>query len=73
VEKLVEREAELRAVNAVVESAERGRGGVALVRGEAGIGKTSLLRAARERAGVPFYIGRGEPLSVPEPHRASAR
>jgi DNA-binding CsgD family transcriptional regulator/tetratricopeptide (TPR) repeat protein len=67
VEKLLEREAELRALNAIVESAERGRGAVALVRGEAGIGKTSLLRAARERAGVPFHIGRGEPLSVPEP------
>jgi DNA-binding CsgD family transcriptional regulator len=67
VEELLEREAELQAVNAVVESAERGRRGVALVRGEAGIGKTSLLRAARECARLPFYVGRGEPLSVPEP------
>lgn len=44
-----------------------GRGAVALVRGEAGIGKTSLLRALRDRAGLPFYVGRCEPLSVPEP------
>jgi DNA-binding CsgD family transcriptional regulator len=67
VEELLEREPDLRTVSAVVESAERGHGCVALIRGDAGIGKTSLLRAVRERTSVPFYVGRGEPLSVPEP------
>jgi DNA-binding CsgD family transcriptional regulator len=67
VEELLEREPDLRAVSAVVESAEHGRGCVALIRGDAGIGKTSLLGALRERSSVPFYVGRGEPLSVPEP------
>lgn len=66
-EELLERASELQAVIEVVESAGGGRGGVALVRGEAGIGKTSLVRAARERVLIPFYTGRGEPLSVPEP------
>jgi DNA-binding CsgD family transcriptional regulator len=67
VEELLERELDLQTVTAVVQSAERGRGCVALIRGDAGIGKTSLLRCARERASVPFFVGRGEPLSVPEP------
>jgi DNA-binding CsgD family transcriptional regulator len=52
---------------ATVERARSGRGAVALVRGEAGIGKTSVLRALRERAGLAFHVGRCEPLSVPEP------
>lgn len=38
-----------------------------LVSGEAGIGKTSLLRAVRDTGELPFYVGRCEPLSVPEP------
>jgi DNA-binding CsgD family transcriptional regulator len=42
---------------------------VVLVGGEAGIGKTSLLRALRERTGAAatFLIGACEPLSVPVP------
>jgi len=65
--RLVEREAEVEAVLSVFDRVRGGSGAVALVRGEAGIGKTSLLRAVRDRTGLPFYVGRCEPLSVPEP------
>ncbi len=52
-----------------VQDAAAGRGSVVLVAGEAGIGKSSLLRELRERAGehVMFLIGACEPLSVPVP------
>lgn len=66
-DRLLERETELEILLATVKAARGGRGGVALVRGEAGIGKTSLLRVLRARAGLPFHVGRCEPLSVPEP------
>lgn len=53
------------------EEAERSRGSVFLIGGEAGIGKTSLVRAARERERqrerVSFLVGACEPLSVPAP------
>ena len=66
-DRLLEREAELATLTAMAETVRGGRGAVVLARGEAGIGKTSLLRALRDRAGLPFYVGRCEPLSVPEP------
>ena len=52
-----------------VQDAAAGRGSVVLVAGEAGIGKSSLLRELRERTGerVTFLIGACEPLSVPVP------
>src|SRR5690349_20579561 len=67
VDRLLEREAELEKLTWMAERVRGGRGAVALIRGEAGIGKTSLLRAMRDLAGLPFYVGRCEPLSVPEP------
>jgi DNA-binding CsgD family transcriptional regulator len=67
VDRLLEREAELEKLTFWAERVGGGRGAVAMVRGDAGIGKTSLLRAVRDRAGLPFYVGRCEPLSVPEP------
>jgi len=67
VDRLLEREAESEALTALARRVSGGRGGVVLVRGEAGIGKTSLLRALRARGGLRFYVGRCEPLSVPEP------
>jgi AAA ATPase domain len=67
VDRLLEREADMNALTAAVESARAGRGSVAFVLGEAGIGKTSLLRALRVRVDLPFHLGRCEPLSVPEP------
>jgi len=52
-----------------VEEAIDGKGCLVLVGGEAGIGKTSLVRALRERVGseVEFMWGACEPLSVPVP------
>jgi DNA-binding CsgD family transcriptional regulator len=47
---LVERERELRALDALVAAARAGEGGAAVVVGPAGIGKTALLDAAAERA-----------------------
>jgi DNA-binding CsgD family transcriptional regulator len=67
VDRLLERGAELETLLAIVERVRGGRGTVVLVRGEAGIGKTSLLRELRGRAALPFRVGRCEPLSVPEP------
>jgi predicted ATPase len=67
VEQLLEREEELATLSASADAAREGRGVLVLLRGEAGIGKTSLLRALRERSSLPFHVGRCEPLSVPEP------
>lgn len=48
---LFEREAELRAVDAVIDRAVGGLGGVLALEGAAGAGKTALLRAALAHAG----------------------
>ncbi len=66
---LLEREGELGVLDGVVREASGGRGRVVLVGGEAGIGKSSLLRALRERVGTSaaFLVGACEPLSVPVP------
>ncbi len=52
---------------AMADGVRSGPGAVVLVRGEAGIGKTSLLRALGMRAGLPMHVARCESLSVPEP------
>src|SRR6516225_8843019 len=62
---LSEREAELARVDALLAAARAGRGGVLLITGPAGIGKTVLLGAARERAaraGMRVLAGRGGEL-----------
>jgi DNA-binding CsgD family transcriptional regulator/tetratricopeptide (TPR) repeat protein len=66
---LLEREDELGALTALAEQAIAGRGCVALVCGEAGIGKTCVVRELRARLGarVEFLLGACEPLSVPIP------
>ncbi|HYP49219.1 MAG TPA: ATP-binding protein, partial [Thermoleophilaceae bacterium] len=47
---VVGRSAELERIAALLSSARAGRSGVLVLRGEAGIGKTTLLRAAEEQA-----------------------
>lgn len=60
-----EREGELARVDALLAAARASRGGVLLITGPAGIGKTVLLGAARERAsqaGMRVLTGRGGEL-----------
>ena len=62
---LYERDSELARVDALLAAAREGRGGMLLITGPAGIGKTVLLAAARERAGragVRVLAGRGGEL-----------
>ncbi len=66
-DRLLERDNALAVLTAALEVAGSGSGRTVLVSGEAGIGKTSLLRAIRETGGLPLYVGRCESLSVPEP------
>ena len=67
--RLLERDGELETLARAVDQADAGRGCLVLVGGEAGIGKTSLVRALRDRVGerVSFLVGACEPLSVPVP------
>jgi DNA-binding CsgD family transcriptional regulator/tetratricopeptide (TPR) repeat protein len=67
--RLLERDEELGTLVEAARDAASGRGSVTLVTGEAGIGKTSLLRALRDRlpAGCTMLTGSCEPLSVPLP------
>jgi len=65
---LLERERELEALGGVLAGLPSGGGCLVLVGGEAGIGKTSLLRELERRAGgTLFLVGACEPLSVPVP------
>ncbi|NBC19888.1 MAG: AAA family ATPase, partial [Alphaproteobacteria bacterium] len=66
---LIERSQPLEALRALLDQAACGRGAIALVRGEAGIGKTSLLSGFRERVGeeARFYWGGCEALFTPRP------
>src|SRR6478736_7403801 len=68
-EPLLEREHELLMLTQLVDAARDGSGGVLLIAGEAGIGKTSLVRAIRQsaRGRASFLMGACEPLSVPVP------
>jgi predicted ATPase len=62
---LRERDGELARVDALLAAAQAGRGGVLLITGPAGIGKTVLLGEARERAGqagMRVLAGRGGEL-----------
>lgn len=66
---LVERDAALRALKALLDGA-RTRGHVVLVAGEAGIGKTSMLRAAaaaHRAAGGQVWWGACDSLETPHP------
>jgi tetratricopeptide (TPR) repeat protein len=74
---LLERDAELRRLRETLRGAGQGRGSVVLVSGEAGIGKTSLVRAfAREAAGTRVLVGTCDDLVTPRtlgPFRDMAR
>src|SRR6266542_6650899 len=62
---LLEREAELAALSRVLDAARGGEGRLVVIEGSAGIGKTRLLGAARERAlagGVDVLAARGGEL-----------
>ncbi len=62
---LVDREGELQALEAALGQARSGTGATVIVEGPAGIGKTSLLAAARERAsagGMKVLEARGTEL-----------
>ncbi len=67
--RLLEREGELDLLVRATEDAIAGAGSLVLVGGEAGIGKTSLVRALKANLpeGVAFVAGACEPLSVPVP------
>jgi DNA-binding CsgD family transcriptional regulator len=64
---LLEREVELAALDAALADACAGRGTLVLLAGEAGIGKTALVRAFASSANVPVHVGSCEPLDVPAP------
>ncbi len=67
--RLLERDDELELLVRAVREAADGTGSLMLVGGEAGIGKTSLVRALRDRLDerIAFLVGTCEPLSVPIP------
>jgi MoxR-like ATPase len=64
---LLEREDELAALEAGLAAARRGRGALVLLLGEAGAGKTALVRAFAARSGAPVLWGACEALSTPRP------
>lgn len=66
---LLDREQELEALDQALRAVADGAGRVALVTGEAGIGKTSLIRSFLDRAGPECKVLRGacEDLGVAEP------
>ncbi len=65
---LVEREAALQALEACLHEVSTQAGRIALVAGEAGIGKTSLLRAfARSHPQTPLWWGACDALQTPHP------
>src|SRR5918994_7324272 len=67
---LIEREVELAALGELIAAALAGRGGAALVGGEAGIGKTRLLTRARQeasRAGVRVLYATADEIEANVP------
>src|SRR4051794_2301120 len=66
---LLEREQELAGLRGALAEAEAGRGGLSLVYGEAGVGKTALLRHFRDDVGdaATFLWGSCAALFTPRP------
>src|SRR3954452_14518650 len=65
--RLLERDHPLEVLRDRARRAAEGRGSVVLVAGEAGVGKTVLLRAFAEQAPVPVLWGMCDSLSAPRP------
>lgn len=68
---LLERERELRTIEALVGAARTGTGGVVLIEGEAGVGKTRLLVSLRDQAqgsGLPVLSARAGELEGDFPY-----
>jgi len=65
---LFERESQLDTLEGLLRDAQAGAGSVVLVGGEAGIGKTSLVTALRERSGtMSLWWGACDALQTPQP------
>ena len=64
---LLERDHELAVLTGAVEEATLGKGSVVLIQGEAGIGKSSLVAALRDRLGdgTRVLVGRCDDLALP--------
>lgn len=58
----VGRDSELTALRGLIDAARQGETGVAVVAGEAGMGKSSLVAEAARRGDVPFVLGRCVPM-----------
>jgi DNA-binding CsgD family transcriptional regulator/tetratricopeptide (TPR) repeat protein len=69
VRSLLERDSETAALLTAVEQARAGSGSLLLLGGEAGIGKTALVRQLLDHAHgtLPCWVAACEPLSVPAP------
>lgn len=67
--KLLERDELLTSLQALLRTAAAGQGALLFLEGEAGIGKTSLLRtfAESQPADLPVYWGACDPLQTPRP------
>src|SRR5262245_50488796 len=67
--RLLERAGDMAALPAPWERARAGRGGLAVVAGEAGAGKSTLLQTFADDhvEGVPVLWGACDPLSLPRP------
>ena len=68
---LAERATELRALDHALDAAVAGEGSVVLVSGEAGIGKSSVLRSFLRAAGgrARSFVGACDDLLTPRPFR----
>jgi DNA-binding CsgD family transcriptional regulator len=64
---LLEREQQLAALAAYLADAAAGQGRVVLVHGEAGVGKTALVRSFCADASARVFWGACDPLSTPRP------
>lgn len=65
--KLLERDELLTSLQVLLRNAAAGQGSLLFLEGEAGIGKTSLLRAFANAQQAPVYWGACDPLHTPRP------